>query len=480
MEKLYDKLLRMIPGLLLAGIFLAGCDHGSMQGMIICTQVKPAQLKIDLKTGGNWRYFGQSRIVAIDPAKPGSIARILTKDFFAARSPEISFDGKRMLFSGQRNKGDRWQIYEQTLGKNDARPVIVNDQDCTDPAYLPDGNIIFSSRNISGDSKEETTLYTCGLNGCCLNRIAYHPNSDFASSMLDDGRITVISWQVFPDPTAPVYMTMRPDGTKSELYYKGGRNAWFTGRLRESAGGEIFFVESTIPNPEKGRLITIKRSRPLNSRQDLSSDIPGDFYSVYPQETGKLLVSYRESGTDRFGIYEFDTGTKKISDALLNDSEFSSIEPVKVASRPVPRNLPTEVNKDKTTGFLMCMDAGFSTMPVMQTQAGDQKTAFVQILGLNGLIRELPVEEDGSFFVDISANTPLRFVTLNDKKEVLRGPSAWMWMRPNERRGCVGCHENRELAPDNHVALAIKKLPVEVVVTGTRHEEEGTKGLEHN
>ena len=60
------------------------------------------------------------------------------------------------------------------------------------------------------------------------------------------------------------------------------------------------------------------------------------------------------------------------------------------------------------------------------------------------------------------------------------GSFAWMWMRPNERRGCVGCHENRELAPDNHVALAIKKLPVEVVVTGTRHEEEGTRGLEHN
>jgi hypothetical protein len=39
-----------------------------------------------------------------------------------------------------------------------------------------------------------------------------------------------------------------------------------------------------------------------------------------------------------------------------------------------------------------------------------------------------------------------------------------MWLRPNERRGCVGCHEDHELVPDNRVPLSVKKPPVKIPV----------------
>jgi hypothetical protein len=39
-----------------------------------------------------------------------------------------------------------------------------------------------------------------------------------------------------------------------------------------------------------------------------------------------------------------------------------------------------------------------------------------------------------------------------------------MWIRPNERRGCVGCHEDHEQTPENRVPLAVKNLPVNVPV----------------
>ncbi len=40
----------------------------------------------------------------------------------------------------------------------------------------------------------------------------------------------------------------------------------------------------------------------------------------------------------------------------------------------------------------------------------------------------------------------------------------WIWLRPNERRGCVGCHEDQELVPENRIPLAVKKSPINVPV----------------
>ncbi len=480
MRKFYKKSFGIALTAVITILLFTNCSRNSMEGMIVFTQASPGSVHMDSLTGGNWRYFGKSRIVALDPSSPGKISSVLTDGFYAARAPEISFDGKKMLFAGQRNEGDYWQIYEEILGQNDARLVIKLDRNCTDPAYLPDGNIIFSSRDVSNNSKSESTLYTCGLNGCCLSRIAYHPNSDFASSVLNDGRVVFISWQVFPVKENPEYLVMRPDGTKAALYYKGGEGSWLNGRIRETNQGNLVFVESRNPSMDHGSLVMLKSSRPLSSRQEISGNADGSFYSVYPGLNGNLIVSYKNPGADSYGIFEFDPSQQKILNTLYSAKDYNSVEPVVVSARVVPRNLPTEVNVDKTTGFLMCMNSDFSTMAPYPVREGGQKAKFVRIMGLNGLIKEIPLEEDGSFFVDISSDVPIRFITVNESGEILRGPSAWVWMRPNERRGCTGCHENREMAPENRVAMAIKKLPVEVAIAGTKHAEEGSKGLEHN
>jgi len=70
------------------------------------------------------------------------------------------------------------------------------------------------------------------------------------------------------------------------------------------------------------------------------------------------------------------------------------------------------------------------------------------------------IEKDGSFQLKITADTPFQIRTLDENNKVLQGPCAWIWLRPNERRGCVGCHEDPELVPDNIVPFAVKKAPI--------------------
>lgn len=89
-------------------------------------------------------------------------------------------------------------------------------------------------------------------------------------------------------------------------------------------------------------------------------------------------------------------------------------------------------------------------------------------LGSDGLLGEVPLAADGSFLLDLPADVPLRFETVDSHGRLVRGPSAWLWVRPNEKRGCVGCHENPELAPEDRVPDALNAAPVSLAPVPSR------------
>ncbi len=71
----------------------------------------------------------------------------------------------------------------------------------------------------------------------------------------------------------------------------------------------------------------------------------------------------------------------------------------------------------------------------------------------------VPVESDGSFYMEVPARTPLRLQTLDADGAVLQTMRSWIWVMPEEARGCIGCHEDRELTPPNRHVLALRKPP---------------------
>ncbi len=92
-------------------------------------------------------------------------------------------------------------------------------------------------------------------------------------------------------------------------------------------------------------------------------------------------------------------------------------------------------------------------------------------MGIDTTYGVVEVEEDGSFQLKVMADTPFRIRTLDENGNVVGGPCSWLWLRPNERRGCIGCHEDPELAPENKVSLAIRKSPVIIPVHITEVKE---------
>jgi hypothetical protein len=73
-----------------------------------------------------------------------------------------------------------------------------------------------------------------------------------------------------------------------------------------------------------------------------------------------------------------------------------------------------------------------------------------------------PVEEDGSFHIRVPSERPITFQLLDKDYQTLRTQHAWTWVMGNENRGCIGCHEDRELTPPNYLAKAVLKPPVDL------------------
>ncbi|MCP4656464.1 MAG: hypothetical protein GY856_13705, partial [bacterium] len=62
------------------------------------------------------------------------------------------------------------------------------------------------------------------------------------------------------------------------------------------------------------------------------------------------------------------------------------------------------------------------------------------------------------FFVNIVGDVPFYIELLDEQQETLHTMRTWMWVRSGGQRGCIGCHEDKELAPQNRTTEALLKM----------------------
>ena len=67
------------------------------------------------------------------------------------------------------------------------------------------------------------------------------------------------------------------------------------------------------------------------------------------------------------------------------------------------------------------------------------------------LLGNASVEPDGSFYVQVPSEEPLRFELLGRDGATIAAEKSWFWARKGEQRVCVGCHAGPERAPENAV-----------------------------
>ena len=83
----------------------------------------------------------------------------------------------------------------------------------------------------------------------------------------------------------------------------------------------------------------------------------------------------------------------------------------------------------------------------------------------------VPIAADGSFYVEVPADLPLALQAVDAEGRSELNEMSWIYVRPGERRACVGCHHARRAAPrpDSGLSDALREPPLRLLGQGNPH-----------
>lgn len=472
----------------------------------------------------NQNSFSQGGAIKIYDVDSGKTRTLINTDTGNLRDPEISFDGKRVIFSMRMNKEDDYHIYEIGIdGSNLKQLTSAKGVSDIDPLYLPDGGIVFTStrqpkycmcnRHIMGN------LFRMESDGANITQIGVSTLFEGHSTMLNDGRILYDRWEYvdrnFGD--AQGLWTVNPDGTKHSIYY--GNNTASPGAVidgRQIPGTDLILcIFSSCHDRPWGSLATIDRKKGVDGKEPVVKIYPEaarDFVANGDLDTFKWVQSFRYEDPFPMNkewflvsrtLYKYPEWNNQAcgykqgiflvgmdgSEELLIEGERSVFDPHIVESSAKPVTLPMMRNftSDKGQFYVVNVYEGTHMQGIEKGVAkwlrvieSPEKRSWThggwsgqgeQAPALNWhsfenkqILGEVPIEEDGSVNFMVPAGKHVYFQLLDKDKKMIQSMRSGVSLMPGEVNGCVGCHEDRIsiLMPTPKRPIALTKKPVEL------------------
>jgi HEAT repeat protein len=454
------------------------------------------------------------KLFALTPARPGVQPRLLLDaGKGAVGSPTVSFDGKSILFSMSREGDSFFHLYRLSSAEGQPRQLTDGPFHDIDPAELPDGRIVFTSTRIGTfeeyHSPPSRALFVMDATGQDCRPLTHTMIFDNEPEVMADGRILFIRSDNFFDrgKVETRLHAIHPDGTSGLMEFGLDTGSEYGNRLR------AFNCGSPAPMPD-GRVaflssqgITVGRAGAEEQELEHFRIEAGDVAAL---PDGKLLCTTArnapaEQSADarnqtlqemRYGkIGILDPQARPATFTVLYDSDDAPLHsPVFLGPRPKPPVLHDKVDRNTSadvhaTGFLFCQNARFTK----KTTAGWSHVRAVRVLAAKGLtlrsshsyivhagseVTELgtvPLAPDGSFHIEVPANTPLSLQMVDAEGRSELNEMSWIFVRPNEQRSCVGRHQNQQAAPSGaeQLALALQTAPLKLLGQGEPHRFRG-------
>jgi hypothetical protein len=510
--------IRPVTILLLAVFMLAleaseaSASGHALEHPIVVTQVSPQRVA---DGSAPWEagvlradYGDGARIVLV---RAGELVRVLTEGFHSAADPDISFDGRRMLFAARPAASDDWDIFEMDLDGRDTRRITKGLGDCRQPVYQgtlytivstePWHQITFVStaaRELNEHGAQPaTSLYSCTLDGSQVQRLTYNPSADLDPAVLPDGRLVFSSWQRSTRQRGPrgrlSLFAAHTDGLDYALF-SGDEGLRVKLMPAVTDDGLVVFVEGDeVTLDGSGSLASVSLRRNLHSYRRITGDPDGLFHSPSPLADGTVLVSHKpRDGRQSHGVYRMTPDSGRM-EAVFDDPQFDDVQAQAVRARSEPDGRSSVVKPANPSGKLYCLNVFESELPAgdwvrpgtplrlrvlegIPRRAAADAAAIVDelpppssssVLLQRRFLGEIDVEADGSFNVQVPPNIPIELQLIDADGLALRSCS-WIWVRNNETRGCIGCHEDGERTPENRFVQAVQKPSIDLTLAPAR------------
>ncbi len=458
-------------------------------------------------------FQGGGAIKTIDFAHGGKVTTLLAVPDGVARDPELSFDGRKILFAMRKNKADDYHVFEIGVDGTGLRQLTFGSQLADiDPIYVPDGSIVFSSTRepkvCQCNRHVMANLFRMDADGGNVHQIGRNALFEGHSFLMPDGTILYDRWEYVDKHFGPAFglWTVNPDGTNHAVYY--GNHAWAPGAIVDARiiPGTHNFVATfgSCHDRPWGAIAVVDRTRGLDGLAPLVKTWPDDIRSYlansrdyrggkgrghpvggqidsfkrlkqkyedpYPLSDKYFLCSRTIAG-ERTGLFLLDIFGNEI---MLHTEGPGCYDPMPVAPRPRPAVIPPRVDLAKDEGLAYVLDvytgAGMERVPRgtvkwLRVVEAPPKLFWTrtywnidatQAPAMNWnstnnkrILGKVPVEPDGSAYFAVPADKFVFFQLLDEDEMMIHSMRSGTMVRPGETIGCVGCHESRRTTAPN-------------------------------
>ena len=396
--------------------------------------------------------------------KSGKLVTLIDDPGGHVRDPQVHYDGRRIVFSYRRGGSGHYNLYEINADGGGLRRITDGAWDDIEPAYLPDGGIVFVSsrckRWVNCWLTQVAVLHRCDADGSNVRMLSGNIEHDNTPWVLPDGRIIYQRWE-YVDRSQVDYhhlWTMNPDGTNQTVYFGNQR----PGTLMIDAK----------PIPETGLILaTFSPGHGMREHE-------GPFYTVDPDggpdDQSRAKRVGKRSGRDPFPASEKwilyangrsirasdHSGSRDVE--LYADATLDLHEPRPLSPRPRETVIPPRVDPSKETGRLILTNVNLGRnmdgvkpgeirkllvleslpKPINYTGGMDPLT-YGGSFTLERVVGAVPVEPDGSAYFELPALRSFFFVAMDENDLSVKRMQSFLSVQPGETLSCIGCHEDR-------------------------------------
>jgi hypothetical protein len=428
--------------------------------------------------------------------KTGKVTDLLADATGSLRDPQVHYDGKRVLFSYRKGGTPYFHLYEMNLDGTGMRQITDGPYDDIEPIYLPDGDLLFCSsrcyRWVQCWFTQVAILHRSDSQGRNIRALSANVEQDNTPWMMPDGRVLYMRWE-YVDRSRVKYhhlWTMNPDGTGQMVYY-GNQHpgtvmldakpipgtdkvlaVFSPGHGRKEHGGRLTVVDPNDgpDNRSSAQALLLGQASPGDQWDDCRDPYPLTENCVLFASGSRLYLTDGRARTETlYTLPEADSGLAWLQ------------EPRPVSRRLVERTIPAKVNLAEETGFVVLQDIThgrnmqgvrpgeikklliMETLPKPINHSGTMEpTSYGGTFTLPRILGTVPVEPDGSAYIELPALRSLFFVALDEKDLSVKRMQSFLTVMPGETLSCVGCHENRtdtaRVRPAS-VVSALKRAP---------------------
>ncbi len=526
-----------------------------------------------LTDSGGPEYRVGDNLFVLRPARPGGKLTPLTKfkDGWVA-SCEVSYDGKRVLFTRRAEDNPWWQVFEIAADGSDLRQLTSGPYHHLNPNYLPDGRIVLATTRLGFrdeyHGQQCSALAVMNADGSDLHLIAANAGRDCEPTITPDGRVLFNRLDVFYNMTK-AEMTIQsvfPDGTGNVTLYGPERRAFWAKKFGPKT--ENWYEHPHSWMHDRHRVVTITQPQPLTATGEIVAcsglgliAFKTRFSERFCHKTDMALTtpfaigdssflcaaSERNSPYDRsrkqwydsrirpgdpktvkrielldptrvysnkmqrythellkklkadLGLYVFDAKTAEFT-LVYNDPATADFEARPLAPRKRPPIHPDKVARGTFTGRILCQSVFTSRQKRVARRAKWIRIIEGQPLvhkfmrnsdgrprsshnfdpelrnhqgTLGRVLGTAPLAADGSFALEVPADRLIQCQTLDADRQVVGNQIQWIYVRPGENRGCVGCHNTPDAAPIPKARpRAMLTAPIKILPIGGEFEYE--------